>query len=151
MSSDVAPLPSFRRRSREVAVSAKDRAALFGKMQKAHTEKQLDNPFSEHDKNGAKLPMKKLDKNDPTYGKPLQGSITEKRGNEANSQIHKVFSSFIVSKINFEKSSWILVCVFFSGEKKYEEKVGKISKAFFRGILFDHGQLYLFQSNLLFR
>ncbi|OQV19105.1 putative Actin-binding Rho-activating protein [Hypsibius exemplaris] len=82
------PLPTFRRRSREVAVSAKDRAALFGSMQKAHTEKQLDNPFSEHNPNG-KMPVKKLDKNDPTYGKPLKGSVTEKRGNEANSQIHK--------------------------------------------------------------
>lgn len=82
------PLPTFRRRSREVAVSAKDRAALFGKMQKAHTEKQLDNPFSEHSPNG-KLPVKKLDKSDPSYGRPLEGSVTEQKGKEAKTQILK--------------------------------------------------------------
>jgi len=77
-----------RRRSREVAVSAKDRAALFAKAHKAHLDKQLDNPFSDHSPDG-KRPVKKIDKNDPTYGKPLQGSVTEQRGKVAHGQIHK--------------------------------------------------------------
>jgi len=71
-----------------VAVSAKDRAAVLGKMHKAHVEKQMDNPFSEHH-SGGKRPIKKLDKNDPTYGKPIEGSVTQQRGHLANSHIHK--------------------------------------------------------------
>ncbi|XP_055328857.1 actin-binding Rho-activating protein-like [Paramacrobiotus metropolitanus] len=82
------PLPSVRRRSRDLAVAAKDRAAIFQKMAKDHAERQLDNPFSDHHPDG-KVRMKKIDKNDPNYGKPLEGSSTARRGQEADVHIKK--------------------------------------------------------------
>ncbi|ESP02330.1 hypothetical protein LOTGIDRAFT_98007, partial [Lottia gigantea] len=49
-----------------------------------HREKQLINPFSEWE--GASH-RAKLDKNDPDYGKPVPGSLTEIRGKQAANQI----------------------------------------------------------------
>lgn len=80
-----------RRRSQEgLKGLAKNRAAMFQKVEQDHLAKQLENPFSEV--GGSKVAgsaLKKIDKNDPNYGKPLKGSVTEQRGNAANSHIQK--------------------------------------------------------------
>lgn len=51
-------------------------------------EKQLENPFSDHNPDG-KVQKKKIDRNDPSYGKPLEGSVTQRRGLEADNHVKK--------------------------------------------------------------
>ena len=50
----------------------------------SHQERQLINPFSDWD--GASH-RAKLDKNDPRYGRPVEGSLTEFRGKKAGELI----------------------------------------------------------------
>ncbi|CAG5130524.1 unnamed protein product [Candidula unifasciata] len=54
-----------------------------------HKEKQLINPFSEWDRVS---PRPVISKDDPNYGRPVEGSLTEHRGKQA----HKHISNAIV-------------------------------------------------------
>ncbi|CAL1266031.1 unnamed protein product [Larinioides sclopetarius] len=61
------------------------RVAAFQKKAEAHTTKQKTNPFCHG--NVSEMTHQKWDKNDPRYGKPPEGSKTEKRGMAAGAQI----------------------------------------------------------------
>ncbi|KAK7493471.1 hypothetical protein BaRGS_00015371 [Batillaria attramentaria] len=58
--------------------------SLWQKRTEEHQEKQLINPFSEWE--GASH-RAKLEKDDPQYGKPVEGSWTELRGRQAGDHI----------------------------------------------------------------
>ena len=74
--------------SAEMAYSQRGRlsskVSLWQKRADEHQEKQLINPFSSWE--GASH-RAKLDKNDPNYGKPVEGSSTERRGRQAGDHI----------------------------------------------------------------
>ncbi|KAL8612835.1 hypothetical protein ACOMHN_038090 [Nucella lapillus] len=60
------------------------KVSFWQKQADEHREKQLINPFS--DWKGA-THRDQLDKDDPRYGKPVEGSFTELRGRQAGSHI----------------------------------------------------------------
>ncbi|KAK6181141.1 hypothetical protein SNE40_009067 [Patella caerulea] len=62
----------------------KDQVTNWQKKVDHHKENQLINPFSEWE--GASH-RARLDKNHPEYGKPVPGSLTEKRGKQANDHV----------------------------------------------------------------
>ncbi|CAG0920759.1 unnamed protein product [Notodromas monacha] len=62
-----------------------NKVALFNQVADSHKEKQMINPFSAWD--GASH-RNKLDKSDASYGKPLEGSKTEKRGKAAQASVN---------------------------------------------------------------
>lgn len=64
------------------ALSSK--VAMFQKKAEEHQKGQMDNPFSEWE--GASH-REALSKDDPRYGHPVEGSKTEKRGQQAGSLI----------------------------------------------------------------
>lgn len=64
--------------------SLSTRVAAFQKKADEHFDKQKKNPFSELSKT-ADHPV--WDKNDPRYGRPVEGSKTEKRGIQAGQHI----------------------------------------------------------------
>lgn len=66
--------------------SLSTRVAAYQKKAEDHIKKQKSNPFSQ---TGSVTEMNrpKWDKNDPRYGKPPEGSKTEKRGLAAGSHI----------------------------------------------------------------
>uniref|UniRef100_A0A0B7A0H1 Costars domain-containing protein n=1 Tax=Arion vulgaris TaxID=1028688 RepID=A0A0B7A0H1_9EUPU len=72
------------RRSGGVDDHFKGRISLWQKKSDDHMEKQLINPFSEWD-GASHRPV--MDKNDPDYGRPLKGSLTELRGQQASKDI----------------------------------------------------------------
>ena len=85
-------------RKPQLAVSAKNRAAIFDQSNREHMQRQRENPFSElYDEKSAK----KIDKNDPEYGKPVAGSKTDKRGKQASIHINKEVEElcFIIRQI----------------------------------------------------
>lgn len=61
------------------------RVALFQQRAEDHKKKQKSNPFSAV--GGSNLNRPQLDKNDPNYGRPVEGSKTEKRGLAAGAHI----------------------------------------------------------------
>lgn len=75
-------------RSPEMAQSQRghlsSKVSLWQKRADEHQEKQLINPFSSWE--GASH-RAKLDKTDPNYGKPVEGSSTEHRGRQAGEHI----------------------------------------------------------------
>ncbi|KAK6181139.1 hypothetical protein SNE40_009065 [Patella caerulea] len=62
----------------------KGNISLWKQMETEHREKQLINPFSEWE--GASH-RPKMDKNDPLYGKPVPGSLTDIRGKQASNHV----------------------------------------------------------------
>lgn len=60
------------------------KVAMFQKKAEDHQQSQLDNPFSEW---GGSSHKAALSKDDPRYGHPVEGSKTEKRGQQAGSLI----------------------------------------------------------------
>ncbi|KAK7104447.1 actin-binding Rho-activating protein-like [Littorina saxatilis] len=60
------------------------KVSLWQQRADEHKEKQLVNPFSDWE--GASH-RSKLDKDDPNYGKPVEGSFTEMRGRQAGNHI----------------------------------------------------------------
>jgi len=75
---------AFKRRGSELS----DRVAMFNRKCAEHTEKQLANPFSDVDRPDG-YTFAKLDINDPNYGRPVAGSMTELRGKKANQHMRK--------------------------------------------------------------
>ncbi|GBN39160.1 hypothetical protein AVEN_47559-1, partial [Araneus ventricosus] len=65
--------------------SLSSRVAAFQKKTEQHTAKQRTNPFCHG--NVSEMTHQKWDKSDPRYGKPPEGSKTEKRGMAAGSHI----------------------------------------------------------------
>lgn len=61
------------------------RLSLWQKKADDHKEKQLINPFSEWE--GASH-RAVLSKDDPDYGRPVAGSLTERRGQQASKHIN---------------------------------------------------------------
>ncbi|CAG0918741.1 unnamed protein product [Notodromas monacha] len=61
-----------------------NKVALFNQVADNHKEKQMINPFSSWD--GASH-RRKLDKSDASYGKPIEGSHTERRGRDAQASV----------------------------------------------------------------
>ncbi|XP_076442086.1 actin-binding Rho-activating protein-like [Babylonia areolata] len=60
------------------------KVSLWQKRADEHKDKQLINPFSDWE--GASH-RAKLEKDDPSYGKPVEGSFTELRGRQAGDHI----------------------------------------------------------------
>jgi hypothetical protein len=60
--------------------------SVWQKRADEHREKQMSNPFSEWNDDPTKIC--RIDKNDPNYGRPLPGSLTEKRGQLADKHIN---------------------------------------------------------------
>ena len=46
---------------------------------------------------------KTINKSDPNYGKPQQGTLTEFRGQKAHTHVHKVCLQNLISKMHIEK------------------------------------------------
>lgn len=65
-----------------------ERVALFNKKVEEHHERQLSNPFSDVDR-PADFVIKKLDIHDPNYGRPVAGSKTAIRGQQASEHMRK--------------------------------------------------------------
>ncbi|KAK6998571.1 actin-binding Rho-activating protein [Biomphalaria glabrata] len=61
-----------------------NKISMWQKKADEHKEKQLLNPFSEW---AGASHRKALDKNDPNYGRPVEGSLTEYRGKQAGHHI----------------------------------------------------------------
>ncbi|XP_057366073.1 actin-binding Rho-activating protein-like [Daphnia carinata] len=86
-SADVAPVaPAVPRQRRGSDLS--DKVAMFNKKFQDHHEKQLSNPFSDVERPDG-YQATKLDVNDPNYGRPPAGSMTELRGKKANQHMRK--------------------------------------------------------------
>ncbi|XP_043209613.1 uncharacterized protein LOC122374741 [Amphibalanus amphitrite] len=58
--------------------------SMFDNKAKMHKENQMINPFSDWDGSGTR---RKLSRDDPDYGKPLEGSKTAERGRQAQLQM----------------------------------------------------------------
>lgn len=61
-----------------------DKVAMFQRKADEHKQKQMDNPFSEWEGASHKAA---LSKDDPRYGRPEEGSKTDKRGKQAGNLI----------------------------------------------------------------
>ncbi|KAK6181140.1 hypothetical protein SNE40_009066 [Patella caerulea] len=68
----------------EIKQEFKGNISIWKQKETDHREKQLMNPFSEWE--GASH-RPKMDKNDPEYGTPVPGSLTEIRGKQANNHV----------------------------------------------------------------
>lgn len=66
--------------------SLSTRVAAYQKKAEDHVKKQKSNPFSQTG-SVTEMGKPKWDKNDPRYGRPPEGSKTEKRGLAAGSHI----------------------------------------------------------------
>ena len=80
-----------------------DKVSNWERKLKEHREKQLINPFSEWQ--GASH-RAKLSRQDEDYGKPVQGSGTEKRGKQAN----QLVSSEIITLLKIIRESGTIDC-----------------------------------------
>lgn len=87
------------------------RVAAFQKKADEHFTKQKSNPFSQSGHiSGMDRP--KWDKSDPSYGKPVEGSKTERRGKAADAHISNevVFLCEMISEYgtrNEDGTAWI--------------------------------------------
>ncbi|XP_074661901.1 actin-binding Rho-activating protein-like [Tubulanus polymorphus] len=77
---------SWDRRALGKSKGVTSRISQWNKKADEHHQKQLINPFSEWQ--GASH-RDKLSKDDPDYGKPVAGSSTERRGQQAGSHISR--------------------------------------------------------------
>lgn len=78
-------VPLDLRSCRRLSGGLSEKVALFNKVAGEHAENQALNPFSDKFSSGRLSPRP----NDPDYGKPIAGSLTDLRGRKAQTQVNK--------------------------------------------------------------